>query len=158
VSLHYFKILLKIQFRYAPVLSNDPQATQTASDLKKDHPFRSPLWPGSPTGWKRRRRLYELEAIFKDLGEKLPDPHLNKTHNLNRCNLHWTRSFIMSKASDKRLFRNTSGLINTINLFVSTVLTNSLAIDRGVFEKCFKVFLLISENNNEPVEPDHIFP
>jgi hypothetical protein len=40
-SLHYFKILLKIRFRYAPVFSNDPQATQTASDLKKDHPFRS---------------------------------------------------------------------------------------------------------------------
>jgi len=133
-SLHYFKILLKIQFRYAHVYSNDPYATQTASDLKKDHPFRSPLRPGRLTGWKRRRRLYppackpygleaEQEAIFEDLGEKLPDPHLNKTHNLNRCNLHWTRSFIMSKASDKRLFKNSSSLINTINLFVSTVLT-----------------------------------
>ena len=58
---------------------------------------------------------------------------------------------MMSKESDKRLFKDSSGLINTINLFVSTVLTNSLAIDRGVFEKYFKVFLLISENNNEPV-------
>jgi hypothetical protein len=38
--LNYLKILLKIQFRYAPVFSNDPKATQTASDLKKDHPFR----------------------------------------------------------------------------------------------------------------------
>jgi len=65
---------------------------------------------------------------------------------------------MMSKGSDKRLFKTSSGLINTINLFVSTVLTNSVAIDRGVFEKCFKVFLLISENNNEPVKPDHTFP
>ena len=39
-SLHDFKILLKNQCRYAPVFSNDPQATQTASDLKKDHPCR----------------------------------------------------------------------------------------------------------------------
>jgi hypothetical protein len=62
-----------------------------------------------------------------------------------------------SKRPDKKLFKNSSGLINTINLFVSTVLTNSLAIDRGVFEKWFKVFLLISENNNEPEEPDHTF-
>jgi len=38
--LHYFKILLTMQFRYAPVFSNDPLAAQTASDLKKDHPFR----------------------------------------------------------------------------------------------------------------------
>jgi hypothetical protein len=39
-SLHQFKILLKTRFRYAPVFSNDPKATQTASDLEKDHPFR----------------------------------------------------------------------------------------------------------------------
>jgi len=65
---------------------------------------------------------------------------------------------MMSKESNKRLFRNSSGLINTINLFVSTVLTNSLAADKGVFEKYFKVFQLISENNNEPAEPDHPFP
>ncbi len=39
-SLHNFKISLKIPFRHTPVLSNHPQATQTASDLKKDHPFR----------------------------------------------------------------------------------------------------------------------
>jgi hypothetical protein len=57
----------------------------------------------------------------------------------------------MSKGSDKRFFKSSSGLINTINLFVSTVLTNSLVADRDVIEKCFKVFLLISENNNEPV-------
>jgi hypothetical protein len=63
----------------------------------------------------------------------------------------------MSKASDKRLLKNSSDLIYTINLFVSTVLTNSLAIERGVFEKYFKVFLLISENNNEPAEPDYTF-
>jgi hypothetical protein len=64
---------------------------------------------------------------------------------------------MMSKASDKRLLKNSSDLIYTINLFVSTVLTNSLAIERGVFEKYFKVFLLISENNNEPAEPDYTF-
>jgi hypothetical protein len=39
-SLHFLKILLKIQFRCAPVFSNDPYAAQTAFDLKKDHPFR----------------------------------------------------------------------------------------------------------------------
>jgi hypothetical protein len=39
-SLHRFRILLKIRYWHAPVLSNDPKATQTASDLKKDHPFR----------------------------------------------------------------------------------------------------------------------
>jgi hypothetical protein len=38
--LHYFKILLKLRFRYALVFSNDPYATQTASDFKKNHPFR----------------------------------------------------------------------------------------------------------------------
>jgi hypothetical protein len=54
--LHNFKILLKIQFLCAPVFPNDPYATQTASDLKKDYPFRSPLRHVSPTGWKRRRR------------------------------------------------------------------------------------------------------
>ena len=31
----------------------------------------STLRPVSPTGWKRSRRL-----IFKDLGEKLPDPSI----------------------------------------------------------------------------------
>jgi hypothetical protein len=35
-----YKFLLKMRFRHALVLSNDPQATQTAPSLKKDHPFR----------------------------------------------------------------------------------------------------------------------
>jgi hypothetical protein len=39
-ALHHFKILLKIQFRFAPIFSNDPYATQTSSDFKKHHPFR----------------------------------------------------------------------------------------------------------------------
>jgi len=34
------QFLLKMRFRNAPVLSNDPYATQTAPALKKDHPFR----------------------------------------------------------------------------------------------------------------------
>jgi hypothetical protein len=41
-----------MQFRNTPVLSNDPKAAQTASDLKKDHPFR----------------------FFKDEEEIFPDP------------------------------------------------------------------------------------
>ncbi len=56
-SLYNLQFLLKIRFRYAPVFSNDPQATQTAPALKKDHPFR---FPG--------RRL-----ISNDLEEKFPD-------------------------------------------------------------------------------------
>jgi hypothetical protein len=61
----------------------------------------------------------------------------------------------MSKESDERHFTDSSGLINTKRLFVSTVLTGSLGTNRGVFGKCFKVFWVISENNNEP---DHPFP
>ena len=34
------QFLLKMRFRNAPVLSNDPYDTQTAPALKKDHPFR----------------------------------------------------------------------------------------------------------------------
>ena len=59
--------------RRASVISNDPKATLPARALrgrlvkqstlfKKDDSFRSPLWPGSPQGWKRRRRLSEPEA------------------------------------------------------------------------------------------------
>ena len=39
-SMQYIKFLLKIRFRHTPALSNDSQATQTASDFKKNHPFR----------------------------------------------------------------------------------------------------------------------
>jgi hypothetical protein len=55
------QFLLKMRFRHAPVLSNDPYATQTAPVLKKDHPFRSP-----------RRRLSEPEANTKEFRRKTP--------------------------------------------------------------------------------------
>jgi hypothetical protein len=39
-SLLNLKLLLKMRFRHAPVLFNDPEAVQTAPVFKKDHPFR----------------------------------------------------------------------------------------------------------------------
>jgi len=39
-----------------------PKPLKQYTLFKKDYPFHSPLWPGSPTGWKRRRRLSGLEA------------------------------------------------------------------------------------------------
>jgi hypothetical protein len=64
--LHCFKILLKLRFRYSLVFSNDPYATLPARALRgrrvKQHPI-------------LKKIIHS--AIFKDLGEKLPDPSNN---------------------------------------------------------------------------------
>jgi hypothetical protein len=71
-SLFNLPFLLKMRFWRAPVLSNAPQATQTAPALKKDYPFRSPRRRLYPPACKPYGLEAKLEAGIQGFKRKTP--------------------------------------------------------------------------------------